>query len=99
LTTTLPPADPGRRVLRPWKTTPAPNREFGRRTRRRRHLPQRRCAHRLADMLLIEQNDEWLVARRYLSEHSLHQILVCAGTERDISPSSITEEVIDLDAA
>jgi hypothetical protein len=26
-------------------------------------------------MLLIEQNDEWLVQRRYLSDHSIRQVL------------------------
>jgi hypothetical protein len=31
---------------------------------------------RRAGALLIEQNDEWLVARRYLSQESLELILV-----------------------
>ena len=29
---------------------------------------------RLADSLLIEQNDEWLVSRRYLSEASMAEL-------------------------
>ena len=42
---------------------------------RRRDLPQRPALIRLAGMLLIEQNDEWLVQRRYLSDHSIRLIL------------------------
>ena len=30
---------------------------------------------RLSGMLLIEQNDEWLVTRRYLSQESLELVL------------------------
>jgi putative transposase len=43
--------------------------------RRGRELPQRRHAAAPAGMLLIEQNDEWLVARRYLSQESLALVL------------------------
>jgi len=50
--------------------------------RRRRHLPNDRSAIRLAGALLIEQNDEWLVGRRYLSAESLALVLV-DETERE----------------
>jgi hypothetical protein len=34
---------------------------------------------RLAGMLLLEQNDEWLVGRRYLSETSMALVLANAA--------------------
>jgi len=37
--------------------------------------PNDRALIRLAGMLLIEQNDEWLVQRRYLSDHSIRLVL------------------------
>jgi putative transposase len=47
---------------------------------------------RLAGMLLIEQNDEWLVARRYLSQESLVPVL-------DPEPDPATQEVAQLTPA
>ena len=38
-------------------------------------FPTDTAAVRLAGALLIEQNDEWLVGRRYLSEESLTLVL------------------------
>jgi hypothetical protein len=38
---------------------------------------------RLAGMLLLEQNDEWLVGRRYLSETSMTLVLATADQDRD----------------
>jgi putative transposase len=64
------------------------NREIGRRSDVVGIFPNNAALIRLAGMLLIEQNDEWLVARRYLSEHSLRQVL-----------QTSTEEVIELNAA
>ena len=44
--------------------------------RRRRHLPNNdRALIRLAASVVIEQNDEWLVGRRYLSNHWLEAVL------------------------
>ena len=50
---------------------------------------------RLAGMLLIEQSDEWLVARRYLSQESLSAVL----DRDDPSPKDQIKEVPALSAA
>ena len=51
------------------------NREIGRRTDVVGIFPNDRSLIRLAASVVIEQNDEWLVSRRYLSEHSMDAIL------------------------
>jgi putative transposase len=38
-------------------------------------FPNPEALLRLAGSLLIEQNDEWLVARRYLSEASMAELI------------------------
>jgi putative transposase len=50
------------------------NREIGRRTDVVGVFPNDDALLRLAGSLLIEQNDEWLVSRRYLSEASMAEL-------------------------
>jgi transposase-like protein len=51
------------------------NREIGRRTDVVGIFPNDKSLIRLASMLAIEQNDEWLVGRRYLSAASMGPLL------------------------
>ena len=53
-------------------------------------LPNDAALLRLAGALLIEQNDEWMVARRYLSHESLELVLV---------DEPVTQEVAQLTPA
>jgi transposase-like protein len=55
------------------------NREIGRRSDVVGIFPNEEALLRLAASLLIEQNDEWLVGRRYMSEGSMALVLGRAG--------------------
>jgi putative transposase len=73
------------------------NREIGRRSDVVGIFPNDAALIRLAGALLIEQNDEWLVGRRYLSESSMN--LVVARTEGTEEERFDHEEVPELQAA
>jgi putative transposase len=62
------------------------NREIGRRTDVVGIFPNDAALLRLAGALLIEQNDEWLIARRYLSQESLELVLVDAPNTEEATP-------------
>jgi putative transposase len=73
------------------------NREIGRRSDVVGIFPNDAALLRLAGMLLIEQNDEWLVGRRYLSETSMALVI---GTDHpDLSASPGNQEVAQLTAS
>jgi putative transposase len=72
------------------------NREIGRRTDVVGIFPDDRSLIRLAGMLCIEQNDEWLVGRRYPSAES---ISMCIAGPAESSDTEIKEEVPELQAA
>jgi len=59
------------------------NREIGRRTDSVGIFPNDRALLRLAASVVIEQNDEWLVGRRYLSAHSLEPLLATDNSDQD----------------
>jgi transposase-like protein len=69
------------------------NREIGRRTDVVGIFPNDRSLIRLAASVVIEQNDEWLVGKRYLSQHTLETILT------DIKKDNSRKENAELAAA
>jgi transposase-like protein len=75
------------------------NKEIGRRSDVVGIYPNDRSLIRLAGMLLLEQNDEWLVQRRYLSDHSLRQLLSPPDGPEEADRQDQQQEVIALNAA
>jgi putative transposase len=76
------------------------NKEIGRRSDVVGIYPNDQALIRLAGMLLIEQNDEWLVQRRYLSDTSLRQVLATQDRPDNVNTRNEGgKEVAELQAA
>ena len=89
------PAD-HRRKIRSTNPLERFNREIGRRTDVVGIFPDDRSLIRLVGMLCLEQNDEWLVGRRYLSAAAMEPLLE-KRLHRDTSVEA--EEVRELTAS
>ena len=64
------------------------NKEIGRRSDVVGIFPNDQAVIRLAGALLLEQNDEWLVSRRYLSAESMTLILQTTTDQHDDEPAA-----------
>jgi transposase-like protein len=73
------------------------NREIGRRTDVVGIFPNDKALIRLAASVVIEHNDEWLVGRRYLSQHTLDSLGV--DEEPEQRRAETPEEVLALTTA
>jgi putative transposase len=90
---------PGRALAKLRSTHPLErvNREIGRRLEVVGSFPNHAALLRLAGLLVLEQNDEWLVGRGSLSASSM--ALVIAGNCPDPSATTSTQEVAQLTAS
>ncbi len=75
------------------------NKEIGRRCDVVGIFPNNASVIRLAGALLSEQNDEWLVQRRYLSAESMTLILAARRIEKDSLDQHPDKDMPTLNAA
>jgi hypothetical protein len=62
-------------------------------------FPNDRALIRLSGMLCIEQHDEWLVGRRYLSDESMQMVLYATpDQDNDLNQIEEDKEVLPLAA-
>ncbi len=89
----------GRRLL----VVERPNREIKRRTRVVSILPNRESLVRLAGALLLEELEDWLIGRRYISDVSMNRLhappvaLAQANTERLLEAAKEPPRPMDSD--
>jgi putative transposase len=62
------------------------NREIKRRTRVVSIFPNRKALDRLAGALLLEEHEEWMVGRRYISERSMNSLKTNADQLEEMVP-------------
>ena len=86
-----------RRELRSTNPLERVNREIGRRSDVVGIFPNDAALLRLAGMVLLEQNDEWLVGRRYLSEASIALVLARETDTDSGGDATRTDQASDLD--